>query len=98
MQKPIKEAVDAVAAGKGRAATKVVVPKKIVLKKKPIPEEVIVISSDEEEDEGEIAGGRKSRQGSLRKHGKTFTSTLTARSKVTFWFFILDVVLSFCLY
>ncbi|XP_059430008.1 G2/mitotic-specific cyclin S13-7-like [Corylus avellana] len=80
-EKPIKEAVDAVAAGKGRAATKVVVPKKIVLKKKPIPEEVIVISSDEEEDEGKIARGRKSRQGSLRKHGKTFTSTLTARSK-----------------
>ncbi|KAE8037334.1 hypothetical protein FH972_009928 [Carpinus fangiana] len=78
-EKPIKEAVDAVA-GKGRAATKVVVPKKIVLKKKPIPEEVIVISSDEE-DEGKSAGGRKAREGSSRKHGKTFTSTLTARSK-----------------
>ncbi|KAG6679049.1 hypothetical protein I3842_14G111400 [Carya illinoinensis] len=86
-QKPITERVDAVAGngvgvGKGRAATKLVVPQKNVIKK-PIPGEVIVISSDEE-DEGNCAGGRKSRGrgGSSKKENvRTFTSTLTARSK-----------------
>ncbi|KAG2670949.1 hypothetical protein I3760_14G110400 [Carya illinoinensis] len=86
-KKPITERVDAVAGngvgvGKGRAATKLVVPQKNVIKK-PIPGEVIVISSDEE-DEGNCAGGRKSRGrgGSSKKENvRTFTSTLTARSK-----------------
>jgi hypothetical protein len=86
---PCRELANAQAAGKGRAATKVVVPKKIVIKKKPIPEEVIVISSDEE-DEGKNAGGRISREGSTRKNGKTFSSTLTARSKVILFLLVFE--------
>ncbi|KAB1227448.1 G2/mitotic-specific cyclin-1 [Morella rubra] len=84
-KKPIAAAaaVDAVAGnivgvGKGHAATKAIVAQKNVLKK-PNTEEVIVISSDEE-DEGKCAAGRKSRFTS-KKNIRTFTSTLTARSK-----------------
>jgi hypothetical protein len=57
---------------------------------------VIVISSDEE-DEGKSAGGRKS-QGREWLHFNPHSKQGDCVLQATFWFLIVDFVLSRCLY
>lgn len=80
LQKCIAVNVDGVAANGGAIPAKV--PRKPAQKKatvKPKPEAVIVISPDTEEEVKEKKSRRKAAEDSSRK---TYTATLTARSKV----------------
>lgn len=65
--------------GDGVAAVR---QKKVAVK--PKPEDIIVISPDTEEVDrvNKHLNRKKATEGSLKKKGQTFTSTLTARSKV----------------
>lgn len=69
-------------------AAAAVVPKAVHQRKvtvKPKTEDVVVISPDTEEEVKKVdkqLNKKKAAEGSLKKKGQTFTSTLTARSKV----------------
>ncbi|KAJ4724512.1 Cyclin [Melia azedarach] len=80
-KKPITEVVNAVLAANGNAVGKSGAVKKVAAEQrkvidKPKPETVIVISSDESDTRKRISGEESS-----KKSSKTFSSTLTARSK-----------------
>lgn len=64
------------------AAHKAVHQKKVTVK--PKPEDIIVISPDTEEVDrvNKHLNKKKATEGSSKKRGQTFSSTLTARSKV----------------
>lgn len=61
--------------------------KKLTVKLKPKPEAVIEISSDTEEAKKveKQLNKKKANEGSSKKKGQTFSSTLTARSKVNIY-------------
>ena len=81
-------AVNGVGTGNFGAARKVAAAEKIVSDKPP-EHEVIVISSDDESEE-ETAARRKAKERFSRKNvKKTFSSILTARSKVFYFSLVL---------